>query len=154
MVQLLPLQRTAPEQALPPWQLMVLLPAEVVIVEAQLCGPVHSTSQLLPPQVMAPLHDPMPEQVIVFIAPLPETPAAQEPLPLQVTVQVEPPHWICLAQALSAQVTLQLLALRQSIAALHPPAGQVTLQAIPSGQVIALVHGEQPEPQAKVQTPF
>ncbi len=126
MVQLLPLQRTAPAQALPPRQLMVLVPAEVVTVELQLVGPVHSTSQLLPPQVIGPLHDPIPEQVTVFVAPVAATPPAQELLPLQVTLQVEPPHWICLAQALSAQVTVQLLALRQSIAVLQPPAGQVT----------------------------
>jgi hypothetical protein len=55
-------------------------------------GPVHSTSQLLPPQVIGPLHEPIPEQVIVFIAPVAATPPAQELAPLQVTVQVDPPH--------------------------------------------------------------
>ena len=92
MVQLLPLQRTAPAQALPPRQLMVLVPAEVVTVEEQLLGPVHSMSQLLPPQVIGALHEPIPEQVMVLIAPPPATPPAQDPMPLQVTVQVEPPH--------------------------------------------------------------
>jgi hypothetical protein len=92
VVQTLPLHRTAPAQALPPRQLTVLVPADIVIVEVQLVGPVHSTSQLLPPQVIGPLHDPIPEQVTVFIEPLAATPPAQEPLPLQVTVQVVPAH--------------------------------------------------------------
>ena len=92
MVQLLPLQRTAPAQALPPRQLMVFVPAEAVTVDPQALGPVHSRSQLLPPQVMAPLHDPVPEQVIVLIDPPPATPPAHELLPLQVTVHVDPPH--------------------------------------------------------------
>jgi hypothetical protein len=59
-----------------------------------------------------------------------------------------------LVQALSAQVTLQLVELRQSIGTSQPPAGQVILQAIPIGQVMESTQGEQPEPQAKVQTPF
>src|SRR5579863_5865316 len=59
-----------------------------------------------------------------------------------------------LLQALSAQVTLQLVDPRQSIGVSQPPAGQVILQAIPIGQVIGPVQGEQPEPQANVQTPF
>jgi len=61
---------------------------------------------------------------------------------------------MALLQALSAQVTLQAVELRQSIGLVHPPAGQVILHAIPIGQVIGPVHGEQPEPQANVQTPF
>src|SRR5437868_6943952 len=71
VVQLLPLQRTAPAQALPPRQLMVLLPAEAVTVEPQALGPVHWRSQVLPPQVMAPLEEPVPEQVMVLIDPPP-----------------------------------------------------------------------------------
>ena len=59
-----------------------------------------------------------------------------------------------LLQALSAQLTLQLVELRQSMALVQPPAGQVILQAMPIGQVMGPVQGEQPEPQAKVQTPF
>jgi hypothetical protein len=59
-----------------------------------------------------------------------------------------------LVQALSAQLTLQLVELRQSISLVQPPAGQVILQAIPIGQVIGPVQGEQPDPQVKVQTPF
>jgi hypothetical protein len=59
-----------------------------------------------------------------------------------------------LLQALSAQLMLQLVDIRQSMALVQPPAGQVILQAIPIGQVIGPVQGEQPEPQAKVQTPF
>ena len=59
-----------------------------------------------------------------------------------------------LLQALSAQLTLQLVEPRQSIGMSQPPAGQVILQAIPIGQVMGAVQGEQPEPQAKVQTPF
>jgi hypothetical protein len=58
-----------------------------------------------------------------------------------------------LLQALSAQVTLQVVELRQSIGLSQPPAGQVILHAIPIGQVIGPVQGEQPEPQANVQTP-
>ena len=61
---------------------------------------------------------------------------------------------MALLQALSAQVTLQLVEPRQSIGVSQPPAGQVILQAIPIGQVMGPVQGEQPEPQAKVQTPF
>jgi hypothetical protein len=61
---------------------------------------------------------------------------------------------MALLQALSAQVTLQLVELRQSIGVSQPPAGQVILQAIPIGQVIGPAQGEQPEPQANVQTPF
>ena len=51
-------------------------------------------------------------------------------------------------------MTLQLVESRQSIGLPQPPAGQVILQAIPIGQVMGPVQGEQPEPQANVQTPF
>jgi hypothetical protein len=154
VVQRLPLHWTFPVQEFPPRQVIWFIPAEVVTVEVQLVGPVHSTSQLSPPQVIGPLQDPIPEQVTVFMAPEAATPPLQELVPLQLTVQVEPPHWICLLQAPSGQVTLQLLAARQSMATPQPPAGHVILQGIPSGQAIGVVHGEQPEPQAKVQTPF
>ncbi len=49
---------------------------------------------------------------------------------------------------------LQLVEPRQSIGVPQPPAGQVILQAIPIGQVMGPVQGEQPDPQANVQTPF
>jgi hypothetical protein len=81
-----------PAQELPPRQLILFVPAEVVTVDVQVVDPVHSTSQLFPPQVIGPLQEPMPEQVTVFIAPEAATPPAQEPTPLQVTVQVLPPH--------------------------------------------------------------
>jgi hypothetical protein len=71
---------------------MRLLPAELVTPEAQVDGPVHSVSQLLPPQVMGPWQAPMPVQLMVFVAPVAETPAAHELVPLQVTLQVVPPH--------------------------------------------------------------
>jgi len=92
VVQTLPLQRTSPPQALLPWQEIRLLPAELVTPEAQVDGPVHSVSQLLPPQVIGPWHEPMPVQLMVFVAPVPATPPAQELVPLQVTLQVVPPH--------------------------------------------------------------
>lgn len=92
MVQTLPLQRTEPPQALEPWQEMRLLPAELVTPDAQVDGPVHSVSQLLPPQVIAPLQEPMPLQVMMLMTPPPATPAPQELVPLQVTLQVVPPH--------------------------------------------------------------
>jgi hypothetical protein len=91
-VQRLPLHFTSPAQALPPRQLILFVPAEVVTVEPQLVGPVHSMSQLLPPQVIGPLQEPIPEQVTVLMAPEAETPPAQELVPLQVTVQVDPLH--------------------------------------------------------------
>jgi hypothetical protein len=48
----------------------------------------------------------------------------------------------------------QLVAPRQSIGPVHPPTGQSILQAMPIGQVMAPLQGEQAEPQEKVQTPF
>ena len=92
MVQTLPLQRTAPAQELPPRQTILLVPALAVTVEAQVVGPVHSTSQLLPLQLIGPLQDPDPEQVTTFTVPDAATPPAQESVPLQVTVQVDPRH--------------------------------------------------------------
>ena len=92
MVQALPLHRTAPAQELPPRQTILLVPALAVTVEAQVVGPVHSTSQLLPLQLIAPLHEPDPEQVTTFVEPAAVTPPAQELVPLQVTVQVDPRH--------------------------------------------------------------
>jgi len=92
VVQALPLHRTAPAQELPPRQAILLVPALVVTVEAQVVGPVHSTSQLLPPQVIGPLQEPDPEQVTTFTDPEAATPPAQELAPLQVTVQVDPRH--------------------------------------------------------------
>ena len=154
VVQRLPLHWTFPAQEFPPRQVIWFIPAEVVTVEAQVEGPVHSTSQLFPPQVIGPLHEPIPEQVTVFIAPVAATPPLQELVPLQLTVQVEPPHWISLLQAPSEQVRLHVLAARQSMGTAQPPAGHVILQGIPRGQTIGPVQGEHPEPQAKVQTPF
>ncbi len=153
MVQTLPLQWTAPPQALAPWQEMRLLPAELVTPAAQVAEPVHSVSQLLPPQLMAPWHDPMPVQVTVFIEPELATPAPQELVPLQLTAQVVPPHWIPPPHALSGQVMAQLVEFRQSMGLSHPPTAQSILQAMPLGQVMAPLQGEQPEPQANVQTP-
>lgn len=154
MVQRLPLHWTFPAQEFPPRQLIWFIPAEVVTVELQVEGPVHSTSQLFPPQVIGPLHEPIPEQVMVFIAPVAATPPLQAPVPLQLTVQVDPPHWISLLHAPSGQVTLQALAARQSMGTAQPPDGQMILHGIPIGQAMGAVQGEQPEPQAKVQTPF
>jgi hypothetical protein len=54
VVQTLPLHWTAPPQALLPWHEMRLLPAVLVTPEAQVDGPVHSVSQLLPAQLIAP----------------------------------------------------------------------------------------------------
>jgi hypothetical protein len=92
VVQTLPLQRTEAPQALAPWQEMRLLPAELMTPEAQVDGPVHSVSQLFPPQVIGPWQAPTPVQVMVFIEPEPTTPPAQELVPLQLTLQVVPPH--------------------------------------------------------------
>jgi hypothetical protein len=133
---------------------MRLLPAELVTPEAQVDGPVHSVSQLFPPQLMGPWQAPIPVQVTVFVAPVADTPPAQELVPLQVTLQVVPPHWIPPPHALSPQAIVQSVAPRQSIGALQPPAGQSIRHDIPSGQTTAVWQGEQPAPQAKVQTPF
>ena len=92
MVQTLPLHRTAPEQELPPRQTILLVPALAVTVEAQVVGPVHSTSQLLPLQLIGPLQEPDPEQVTTLVDPPAATPPAHELVPLQVTVQAEPRH--------------------------------------------------------------
>jgi len=92
VVQLLPLHRTAPAQELPPRQAILLVPALVVTVEAQVVWPVHSMSQLLPLQVIGPLQEPDPEQVTTFTDPAAATPPPQELVPLQVMVQVEPRH--------------------------------------------------------------
>jgi len=92
VVQTFPLQRTSPPQALLPWQEIRLLPAELVTPEAQVDGPVHSVSKLFPPQVMGPWQAPIPVQLTVFMAPVADTPPAHELVPLQVTLQVDPPH--------------------------------------------------------------
>lgn len=79
VTQLVPLQRTAWAQALPPVQLMWLTLALAETVDAQLDGPVHWTVQLFPLQVTAPWQAPLPEQVIVAVSPPPETVDAHEP---------------------------------------------------------------------------
>ena len=88
----MPLHRTAPAQEFPPRQEILLVPALVVTVEVQVVGPVHSTSQLLPLQLIGPLQEPDPEQVTTFMEPAAVTPPAQELVPLQVTVQGVPRH--------------------------------------------------------------
>lgn len=99
VTQLLPLQWTAPAQALPPMQEMWLMPAFPETVPPQLDGPVHWTVQLLPPQETSPLHEPLPEQTTLAVAPEAETVEAHEPTPLQVTVHGLPPQWIGCVQA-------------------------------------------------------
>lgn len=136
VTQLLPLQWTAPAQALPPVQEMWLMPALPETVPPQLDGPVHCTVQLLPPQETSPLHEPLPEQTTVAVAPEAETVDAQDPTPLQVTVHGLPPHLMDSVQAWSGQVTAQVVAPWQSIGVVHPPGGQVIRQPIPFGQVI------------------
>jgi len=92
VTQLLPLQWTAWPQAAPPVQEMWLLPALLETVEPQLEWPVHWIVQLLPPQVTAPLHEPVPEQTTVAMSPEAETDEAHDPTPLQVTAQGLPPQ--------------------------------------------------------------
>ena len=79
VTQLVPLQRTAWAQALPPVQLMWLTLALAETVDPQLDGPVHWTVQLLPLQVTAPWQAPLPEQVIVAVSPPPDTVDVHEP---------------------------------------------------------------------------
>ncbi len=79
VTQLVPLQRTAWAQALPPVQLMWLTAALPVTVDAQLEGPVHWTVQLLPLQVTAPWQAPLPEQAMVATSPPADTVEPHEP---------------------------------------------------------------------------
>jgi len=95
----------------------------------------------VPEQPTPPEHELLPEHVIVFMVPAPVTLPLHDPLPMQVTLQGLPPHWIELVHALSAQRTVQLVASRQSIATLHPEAGHSIAQAISFGHLMSDVHG-------------
>jgi len=79
VTQLVPLQRTACAQALPPVQVMWFTLAFDATVDPQLDGPVHWMVQLLPLQVTAPWQAPLPEQVIVAVSPPPDTVDVHEP---------------------------------------------------------------------------
>jgi hypothetical protein len=79
VTQLVPLQRTACAQALPPVQVMWFTLAFDATVDPQLDGPVHCTVQLLPLQVTAPWQAPLPEHVIVAVSPPPDTVDVQDP---------------------------------------------------------------------------
>ena len=57
-------------------------------------------------------------------------------------------------QALSAQRTVQLVESRQSIATLHPDAGQSIEQPISFGHLMSAVQGLHALPHANTQTPF
>lgn len=56
--------------------------------------------------------------------------------------------------ALSAQRTVQLVESRQSIATLHPDAGQSIEHPISFGHLMSVVQGLHALPHANVQTPF
>lgn len=56
------------------WQLAAVQQAPI----AHDCGPVQSVEQALPLQRTLPLHDPVPRQVTVFVAPSAWTPWAQD----------------------------------------------------------------------------
>ena len=55
---------------------------------------------MLPEQDTIPWQAFIPEQVMVLLEPTAVTPLRHEPVPLQVTLQIEPPHWMLPAQAL------------------------------------------------------
>jgi hypothetical protein len=74
--------------------------------------------------------------LIVFIAPIAVMPFEQEFIPLQVTLQVLPPHWMPPVQALLPQVIAQVVASRQSIPFVQPEAGQVMEQGMPVGHLM------------------
>jgi len=82
-------------------------------------------------------------------------PLRHELTPPQVRLQVEPPNWIPPVHELLAQVMVQVVASRQSIAPVQPDAGQAIVHGIPLGHLIGPAHGLQPlVPQLNAQLPF
>jgi hypothetical protein len=112
------------------------------------------TSHRLPEHVVIPGHDPDPEHEIMFIPPTAVMLLRHEFIPLQVKLQVEPPHWMPPVHALLPQVIVQVVASRQSIADVQPEAGHVIAHGIPSGHRIWPVHGLQVLPHVNVQVPL
>jgi hypothetical protein len=153
VLQLFPLQVTRPAHDPGPLQVMRFVEALLDTVEAHDEAPVHSVSQLSPPQVTGPWQAAMPEQVTVLEPPTAVTPALQAFVPLQLTLHVDPPQSIRAVHAPSAHRTSHEVAARQSMVWLQPPGGQSMEHGIPVGQTIGPVQGEHAEPQANVQTP-
>ena len=123
-VQALPLQSRPLSHEPVPRQVMVLVPALLCTPSAHDRRPEQVVWQFIPEQLTLPWHESVALHTTVFMLPVAVTPPRQDPLPAHITEQTLPPHWMSPVHALSAQRTVQPVAMWQSMAKLHPDAGQ------------------------------